>query len=289
MDRDTVRSLRQRHSYIGSAWYEYEIHVPAEWAEQRFVIYLERIMFQSTLWVNGQLAGQQDSLSVAHEYDVSTFIQPGKVNRFTLRIDNRDVQNLGSHSSAYTEETQTIWNGIIGRMELHISEPFWINNIQVFPEPDLRSVVVKGTCHNKTDTEAHAKLRISAHIKHGVAPNAIPDIDKSILVSAASSENFEWKVDMGENPLLWDEFNPNIYELRIEANVLLEKYRPIHIAENQTFGMRYFHRKDRELQMNGRPIFCEEPWSVVSSHIQVIRRWTLNLGSSCFRQLRTMD
>lgn len=255
MDRESVRSLRQRHSYIGSAWYEYEIDVPAEWVEKRFVIYLERIMFQSTLWVNGQLAGQQDRLSVAHEYDVSSFIQPGKVNRFTLRIDNRDVQNLGNHSSAYTEETQTIWNGIIGRMELHISEPFWVNNIQVFPESDLRSVVVKGTCHNKTDTEALASLQIFAHIKQGVAPHVVPEIEKSIHVSASSSENFEWKVDMGENPLLWDEFNPNIYELRIEAQVVLDAREPIRISENRTFGLRYFQRKDRELQMNGRPVF----------------------------------
>ncbi|WP_068500982.1 sugar-binding domain-containing protein [Paenibacillus kribbensis] len=255
MDRESIRYLRQRHSYIGSAWYEYETNVPAEWAEKRFTIFLERVMFQSTLWVNGQLAGQQDSLSVPHEYDVSSLIQPGKKNRFTIRIDNRDVQNLGNHSSAYTEETQTIWNGIIGRIELHALEPFWINNVQIFPRSDLRSVVVRGTCHNATDAEAHANLRISVYIKHGLAPHEGPEMQKRIHVSASSSENFEWEYVMGENPLLWDEFNPNIYEMWMEGNIFLGEHKQIRIAENRTFGLRCFYGKGRTLQINGRAVF----------------------------------
>ncbi|WP_145317317.1 sugar-binding domain-containing protein [Paenibacillus xylanexedens] len=255
LNRESVRSLRQRHSYVGPAWYEYETHVPAEWIGKRVVLFLERIMFQSTLWVNGQLVGQQDSLSVAHEYDVSNFIQPGKTNQFTLKIDNRDVQNLGSHSSAYTEETQTIWNGVIGRMELHALEPFWVNNVQIFPQPDLSSVVVKGTYHNTVESEAHANLRISAHIKYGAAPHASKEIEKSILVSGATSEDFEWEYELGENALLWDEFNPNIYELRIEAQVVLDEREPIRISEHRTFGLRCFQREGRNMQINNRPIF----------------------------------
>ncbi|WP_338539844.1 sugar-binding domain-containing protein [Paenibacillus tundrae] len=255
MDRESIRSLRQRYRYIGAAWYETEIDIPADWIDRRFFIFLERVMFQSTLWVNGELAGQQDSLSAPHEYDVSMLIQPGTVNRFTLRIDNRDVQNLGTHSSAYTEETQTIWNGVVGRIELHALEPYWINNVHIYPRPDLRSVIVKGTCHNATDAEVQFQLNLRASIKQGAAPHVGEERKEQLNIPASSAQNFEYEYPMGEDPLLWDEFTPNLYEMKVEGTILLDGHNPVRIVAHQTFGLRYFNREGRILKMNGRAVF----------------------------------
>lgn len=254
-NRESVRSLRQRYSYIGAAWYEYEVHVPAEWEQKQFSLFLERVMFQSALWVNGERAGVQDSLSVPHEYDVSAFIQAGKKNRFTIRIDNRDIQNLGNHPSAYTEETQTIWNGMIGRIELRTHEPFRISNLQIFPHSDLRSVTVKGTYHNETQHIAQGHLRISARYNGGKVTHEAAGLDKTIRIMARSSENFEWDYPMGESPLLWDEFNPHIYKLRIEGNVTLGELNHIQVAEYQNFGLRKFHTEGNSLRINGKSAF----------------------------------
>ncbi|WP_145407485.1 sugar-binding domain-containing protein [Paenibacillus xylanexedens] len=255
MDRESIRSLRQRYRYIGAAWYETEIDIPADCIDRRFFIFLERVMFQSTLWVNGKLAGQQDSLSAPHEYEVSTLIEPGKVNRFTLRIDNRDVQNLGTHSSAYTEETQTIWNGVIGRMELHALEPYWINNVHIYPRPDLRSVIVKGTCHNTKDAMAHFQLNVRASIKQGTALHVGDEITEEVSLPASSAQNFQLEYPMGQDPLLWDEFTPNLYEMKVEGTIVLDEHNTVRVVTHQTFGLRYFNREGKILKMNGRAVF----------------------------------
>ncbi len=254
MDRESVRSLRQRHSYIGAAWYEYETDVSAEWAGKRLEIFLERVMFQSTLWVNGKLAGCQDSLSVPHTYDVTSFIQTGASNRITIRIDNRDIQNLGSHPSAYTEETQTIWNGIIGRIELQAAEQIRISDLQLFPDPEQRKVNVKGTYHNASATKAHAEIKLSARIRHGQVPHEAPAMSCSLQVAAFSSESFEWSYEMGEGAQLWDEFTPNVYEMRLENRTILGS-EPVETTETLTFGLRRFQSNGRVLEINGRPTF----------------------------------
>ncbi|MHA7963948.1 sugar-binding domain-containing protein [Paenibacillus sp. CAU 1782] len=254
MNRESVRSLRQRYSYKGAAWYQYETQVPAEWEGKQLKLYLERVMFQSSLWVNGQFAGSQDSLSVAHCYDVTALIKAGENNRLTVRIDNRDVQNLGVYPSAYTEETQTIWNGIVGRIELQASEPVWISGLQIFPDPVERTVTIKGSCYNATAYEARAEIVITAHIKHGKKGDRPLPAQKELVIPASSSELFQWQYELGPDALLWDEFSPNVYELNMEAKVHTEHER-YEIEAVQTFGLRSFRREGRQIMVNGKPTF----------------------------------
>ncbi|UQZ37729.1 glycoside hydrolase family 2 [Paenibacillus sp. PK3_47] len=254
MNRESVRSLRQRYAYYGAAWYEYETSVPEEWAGRQFRLFLERVMFQSTLWVNGQLVSQQDSLSVPHEFDVTGYIQTGVANRFTIRVDNRDIQNLGTYPSAYTEETQSIWNGIVGRIELQALEPFLITDLQIYPQQGLRSVIIKGACHNTTDTEMSGTLDVSAAVCHGKNQHSAPAIRQTLRLPAFSSESFEWLYGMGDEPLLWDEFHPNIYEMKIEGKVTAGRLQT-GVDTRQTFGLRSFQRNGNVLEINNRPVF----------------------------------
>jgi hypothetical protein len=255
LNRESVRSLRQRYSYKGAAWYQYELRVPAEWEGKRLLLYLERVMFQSALWVNGQYAGGQDSLSVAHQYDVTSLIKAGESNRIIIRIDNRDVQNIGIYPSAYTEETQSIWNGVVGRLELQASESLWISGLQLFPDPVQRAVTIKGVYHNATASEAAAEIVISAQIKHGETGGGSPlPLLKKLVIPASSSEPFQWHYELGAEALLWDEFTPNVYELKLAAQIRSVQKR-CETEVTQTFGLRSFGREGRQLTVNGRPAF----------------------------------
>ena len=51
------------------------------------VLHLERVHWQSTVWVDGREAGKGDSLGTPHEFDLGE-LTPGK-HVLTLRIDNR--------------------------------------------------------------------------------------------------------------------------------------------------------------------------------------------------------
>ncbi|CAM3994038.1 sugar-binding domain-containing protein [Saccharibacillus endophyticus] len=270
MDKEAIRSLRQRHSYVGAAWYEIEVDVPADWQGSKgVVVLLERVMFQSSLWVNGSFAGRCDSLSVPHEYQADALIRTGQKNRITLRIDNRDVQRIGNYPSAYTDETQTIWNGVVGRMELQAYEKIRITDVHIFPHDDLRTVTVTGVCHNETDTELHAFIDLSAHVlgtdpdtvSQNDSPSAPSNRQERLVLPAQTQKTFSWSYDLGPNPLLWDEFRPNRYALKLElrANTETSQTRSsnqVFYAETvQSFALRRFLTDGRKLTINGRPVF----------------------------------
>ena len=100
-------------------------------------------MFQSKIWIDNNYVGLQNSLSTYHSYDITEFVTPEKEFTLTIRIDNRDVQNINNTASAYTDETQTIWNGIIGNLELVATDKISINHIDVYPNIYKKSAIVK--------------------------------------------------------------------------------------------------------------------------------------------------
>ncbi len=49
--------------YVGPAWYQRDVDVPAAWAGRRLVLHLERPHWQTLAWVDDRLVGSNDSLS----------------------------------------------------------------------------------------------------------------------------------------------------------------------------------------------------------------------------------
>src|SRR5690349_3056494 len=49
--------LSRKHKYIGAAWYRKQVVIPPSWAEKRVSLYLERCMWETRVWIDGQPAG----------------------------------------------------------------------------------------------------------------------------------------------------------------------------------------------------------------------------------------
>ena len=108
----------ERH-YVGKAWYRKTVSVPKSWRKQRILLYIERPHIETTVYVNGREAGHQNSLSVPHQYDVTSFIKAGSNNEIAVCIYN-GIENVGvgQDSHSVTDQTQGNWNGMVGRIEL---------------------------------------------------------------------------------------------------------------------------------------------------------------------------
>ncbi|MBO6287759.1 MAG: beta-glucuronidase, partial [Prevotella sp.] len=107
-----------RH-YVGKAWYKRSVQVPKDWKKKRVVLYLERPHIETTVYVNGREVGHRMSLSVPHQYDVTDFIRPGRLNDIAICVYNGiEHVGVGQDSHSVTDQTQGNWNGIAGRMEL---------------------------------------------------------------------------------------------------------------------------------------------------------------------------
>ena len=116
--RDETTHLSRLYSYKGRAWYQREVVIPADWQGQPVSLFLERTK-PTEVYVDGQLVGSSNDISTPQVFDLTTALTPGH-HRLAIKVDNSSgvPEQLYASSHAYTEDTQTNWNGIIGRIEL---------------------------------------------------------------------------------------------------------------------------------------------------------------------------
>ena len=110
--------LTRPWSYKGRAWYKREVEIPADWKGQPVYLMLERTK-PTEIYVDAKLAGSSDDISTPQVFDLSKVLTPGK-HQLAIMVDNGSgvPEQLYANSHAYTEDTQTNWNGIIGDISL---------------------------------------------------------------------------------------------------------------------------------------------------------------------------
>ena len=259
LDRETVRSLRQHHRYVGAAWFQRELAIPPEWIDKQIELFLERVMFESRVWVDGREAGVRDSLSTPHVYEIGRLLRPGGRHLLTVRVDNRDVRHIGPHPSAYTDETQTIWNGVIGKIELRAQDPVRFRSIQVYPDVAENKVRIRASVENGTGKPADIAVRLfvrpeqAADAASAEAAERPPE-EHRFTLSEAERQTLEWDYEMGRTCRLWDEFTPSLYVLEASLRTLSDG-EPMSDERSVVFGMRSFGVRGTQFIVNGRPTF----------------------------------
>ena len=110
--------LTRPWSYKGRAWYQRTVEIPANWKGQPVYLFLERTK-PTEIYVDNQFAGSSNDISTPQVFNLSKLLTPGQ-HTLTIMVDNKNgvPQQLYASSHAYTEDTQTNWNGIIGDISL---------------------------------------------------------------------------------------------------------------------------------------------------------------------------
>jgi len=236
--------------YVGPAWYQKQVDIPGNWKGRRITLFLERCHWETKVWVDGVAAGMQDSLCTPHLYDLSRLMTPGK-HLLTIRVDNAMKYNVGVNAHSVSDHTQSNWNGIIGRMELQAKDSVWISDVQVYPEVRKKSAKVRVTVGSTAGRDVTGTLTITANSwnterKHSVA-------HRSVKFTTNEPEMIvEVDYSMSNDVLLWDEFSPSMYKLKVSlsADDMLSKD-----TKAVTFGMREFGAKGTQFVINDRLTF----------------------------------
>lgn len=121
--KDTMETthLTRLYAYKGAARYSRTINIPKDWKKKPVELFLERTR-PTWVYVDGELVDSCNFISTPQRYLLPKKVKPGK-HLLEIVVDNgKGVpdQVYGS-SHAYTEDTQTNWNGIIGRIELQLA------------------------------------------------------------------------------------------------------------------------------------------------------------------------
>lgn len=220
--------------YVGNAWYSRKVSVPAEWKKRRVLLHLERPHIETTVFINGKLAGRDSSLSVPHVFDVTELLLPGQDNEIAIKVYN-GIENVcvGQDSHSVTDQTQGDWNGIVGLMELQSRPEVYIANVQVYPDIDAKTIDVEvKVCGGKG--------------KYDVSFNVAGRNYECKKLVADNNGVVKATLPMGNDVKLWDEFTPNLYTLTsvLGADTVTTE-----------FGMRKIEVRGRQFYLNGRPIW----------------------------------
>lgn len=145
--KDTMETthLTRLYAYKGAARYSRTINIPKDWKKKSVELFLERTR-PTWVYVDGELVDSCNFISTPQRYLLPKKVKPGK-HLLEIVVDNgRGVpdQVYGS-SHAYTEDTQTNWNGIIGEIRLEVkSEERRMKNSNVLPD-FAKDFHIKGT------------------------------------------------------------------------------------------------------------------------------------------------
>jgi Glycosyl hydrolases family 2, sugar binding domain/Glycosyl hydrolases family 2 len=236
--------------YKGVAWYQKEVDLLSGWNGKNIILFLERPHWESTVFVNGKKAGSENSLAVAHQYDITDLLIPGK-NLISIRIDNRVVIPVGINSHSISDHTQSNWNGIVGDISLRATSKVFIRDIRVYPDLQGKKAKIIIALSNKPGISFKGKIVVQAeNFNSGVSRKL-----KSVTVAANTDSNeLQLVVDypMGNDIQLWSEFSPSLYMLSV--NLKGSKGELID-SSSEEFGMREFKTKGTRFEINGQQIF----------------------------------
>ena len=267
-DKKLISSLTPVTNHVGPAWYWRDIELSERDCKQLVELSLERVCWESFVWLNGKPLGTHDSLVAPHVYDLSPAVKPG-LNRLVIMVDNSNLKNKAAGGGAKMAETEELvivgnedkrlkcgghhtlflgysWNGITGDMELRIRPRVRMSAPQVYPDIKRGLVTVKAEAINELDQSVKANLLV---ISGGLDGKGETRISTSIQI-APGRHPISVDLPMEGNVRLWSEHTPELY--RLEASLISPQGRDRHETE---FGMREISRVGTQIAINGRPTF----------------------------------
>ncbi|MBD3922300.1 beta-glucuronidase [Paenibacillus sp. PR3] len=235
-----LNHLTDEYAFEGFAWFSREIDIPDELHGQVCLLYLERTRV-TTVWIDDQEIGTQNSLSAPHVYDLTPYIRRGK-QQITIRVDNTNYPTKGGHLTS--PDTQTNWNGITGRIELQFYHETHLQGVKLFPHVSERSVTIQTQI---AGSMAGMQLKVSAESFNVDRPHIVSE--QVFIVDAA---NLTVQYALGDEAHLWDAECPALYKVTLSlydmAGNVLDTYEA-------AFGLREFAAAGDKFTINGRVTF----------------------------------
>ena len=236
--KDSVTNiLTETYSYQGVAWYEKDIEIPASWENHPVELFMERTKV-SEVFINGIFLGSQNSVSTPHIYMIDSLLKIGK-NSIRIKIDNtKSLLPLGG-SHAYSEHTQSNWNGILGDFYLRKLPDICIRQIRIDSPSNGNCLVTVSLANYSKETDIGIKIVVVNSDDSKVVEETV----KASVPQGKSEHTIKVRIPV---PQLWDEYTPCLYNFRIEI--------PNYDSQCVQTGFRDFKTAGTQFINNGRDI-----------------------------------
>lgn len=232
---EDLGNLTDEYRFEGNAWYKREITLEGI-SDKTVKLFLERTRI-TTVYFDGLLIGKRDSIIAPHIYDLSGLCTDGE-HTLTICVSNVGYKTLGGHMTS--PDTQTNWNGILGRIELLVCEKNHVEELKVTPNPKKKTVLVEASVAG--DPDGTAKI----YVESVNGPLTSNNQRFSERCYKYNDGKLSVEYPLGYDALLWSEFEPNLYKLCVSVGG--DKRETV-------FGLREFCEKGDKFLINGKKTF----------------------------------
>lgn len=247
-NQDTLSTgqLTRTNPYEGKIKYTKVIEIPSSLAKKQWRLIMERTK-PTTVWIDRDSIGTNSTILSPQIYSLGK-LSAGK-HTVSILVDNGEYsvpQGIkGSH--AWTDATQTNWNGIIGKFGLEANDGLLIENLQAYP--DIHSPKVPITVRIKSSVSGKAKILVKGQVWN--TANGISISDQLINLDITKGDNtYAFSINIGDDRRLWSEFDPALYKVNFELQCqgMKDQY-------TVDFGLRDFHTDGTQFSINSLKTF----------------------------------
>ncbi len=222
-----------RH-YVGVAWYQRDIDIPEAWRGRRIVLFMERPRWESSVWVDGNRVGSNNSLVAPHEHDLGA-LAPGR-HRLSVRVDSSMLMPYRPDAHSVSDSLAGSWNGIVGRIELNSTGAVWIEDARVYPNVSKKTALVKVRVGNASGRAGAGRLSVGG---------AQAPVEWDERGGEAQLE-----VPLGREAKSWDEFSPAVQKLTLRL-----RGEGTDESKELSFGLVEFKTEGSDFIVNGRKTY----------------------------------
>jgi hypothetical protein len=245
-----LNHLHRKYMFTGSAWYRKQVDIPKEWKGKRIQLLLERSKV-TQVWLDTNYIGSCALLSSSQLFDLVEYAQPGK-HWLTIRVNNDPalVPIEGSH--AYSEDTQTNWNGILGKIELQAIPKIHIQSVKLASNIALKNFQFSIVLVNPSKMQLDGSVKVKAELWNAKVSQKAQQKSYKLILKPEADAHLNVTFPLGGNAQEWSEFSPNLYKFKFSLydsrNQLINEYEV-------NSGYREFKTSGTQFTINGLKIF----------------------------------
>lgn len=235
--------------YRGIAWYRRSVNLPAPGAQQTILLNFGAVDYAAAVYVNGQLAGENEGGYLPFQIDIGRQVRPGR-NEIVVRVidPDEDRQRWQEMNSRLIPQGRQSWYAQMGGIWQSVS---W----EVRPLSYL--VAARVTASINGEVEVGIERRQSSRAGQGgslsSAPVEVTIIDPQGRVAGRTTARLvaggpgdltaRLKVSA---PRLWSPETPALYRVEV-------RYGNDRLTDR--FGFRRFEAREGMLYLNGEPVY----------------------------------
>ncbi|MDE6389355.1 MAG: beta-glucuronidase [Lachnospiraceae bacterium] len=254
-NRKETGYLTEPYHFEGYAWYSRTLEIPEECIGDLAQLVIERTRI-SYVWLDDIFVGTQESFATVHSYDLTKYLTKMS-HRLTIMVSNVDYKTSGGHMTS--PDTQTNWNGMLGRIALFFEKAVRVSDLCVMTDAETRSIGVRFALEwrdsfmkSMGNLPELTNVVITCVSRDDSAQKLVESCSK-ISIRPGMTE-YDWQIEIPEEQTiaLWNEYTPNLYEVAVK--IVTEQSQTVLGQAMATVGFRDLHTEGRTFYLNDLPI-----------------------------------